>query len=60
MDSQKRDYIREYMKKNIEKYKVKTQCFCGGSYDTIHRARHLRSKRHCRAVDEKLTEPQTE
>jgi len=48
-----REYMNEYMKKNLHKYTVKTDCFCGGKYDTIHKARHLKSKRHCMAVNEK-------
>jgi len=54
MEITNREYMRDYMEKNKEKYKIKTKCFCGGSFDTIHRARHLRSKRHCKAVNEKL------
>ena len=50
-----REYMREYMKNNIHKYTKKTECFCGGKYDTIHKARHLKSKRHCMAVSEKIT-----
>ena len=54
----KREYMREYMKLNLHKYTEKHECFCGGKYDTIHKARHLKSKRHCVAVDnsEKLKE----
>ena len=58
MEITNREYMRDYMEKNKDKYKIKTKCFCGGSYDTIHRARHLRSKRHCKAVNEKLSTPQ--
>ena len=47
--------MREYMKKNLHKYTEKTMCFCGGKYDTIHKARHLKSKRHCLAVNDKIT-----
>jgi hypothetical protein len=50
-----REYMREYMKNNIHKYTKKTECFCGGKYDTIHKARHLKSKRHCASVNEKIT-----
>ena len=59
MDSQNREYMREYMKANKDKYTVKTKCFCGGSYDTIHRARHFRSKRHCKAVNEMVSHNDT-
>jgi len=48
-----REYMNEYMKKNLHKYTVKTNCFCGGKYDTIHKARHLKSKKHCMAVNDK-------
>lgn len=53
--SSSREYMREYMKKNLHKYTEKTMCFCGGKYDTIHKARHLKSKRHCLAVNDKIT-----
>jgi hypothetical protein len=47
-----REYMRDYMKDNIHKYTKKTECFCGGKYDSIHKARHLKSKRHCKMVNE--------
>ena len=47
-----REYMRNYMKENLHKYTVKKECFCGGKYDTIHKARHLKSKRHCRFVND--------
>lgn len=50
----KREYMNQYMKENLHKYTVKTECFCGGKYDTIHKARHLKSKRHCRSISEKI------
>jgi hypothetical protein len=50
----KREYMREYMKANIYKYTEKKECFCGGKYDTIHKARHLKSKRHCMSVNKPI------
>lgn len=40
-----------YMKQNIFKYTTPLHCdVCNGKFDVIHRARHFRSDKHCKAV----------
>jgi len=45
-----KEYIKQYMKLNLHKYLVNTDCPCGGVFNSIHKARHLRSKKHIRFI----------
>jgi len=47
-----REYMNEYMKKNVYKYLIKIPCACGSSYSCIHRARHIKCQKHIRYLQQ--------
>lgn len=36
----------EYYKNNKERLNEKNKCECGGSYTTVNKSRHVKSKKH--------------
>jgi hypothetical protein len=50
MPTNRKDYMREYMRRNkhkyVDTYKVKYECECGGVYRLVTRARHYKTYMH--------------
>ena len=45
-------YNEEYRKVNKEKINEKFDCDCGGKYTKSHKARHLKTQKHIKYIDE--------
>ena len=47
----KKEYMKQYKKNNLEKWYSKVKCnICGGSYTPCNRATHFRCKKHMYAL----------
>ena len=48
---QNQDKIREYRELNKEKFLKKNDCFCGGTYTLVNKARHFKTNKHLKYLE---------